>query len=546
MYKFKNITLASCLLVLASCLLSLTSCKRNPTTWDDNIVAPLANGSLTLGNLFPDTVIKANHDSSLYIVVNANLINYQLDSLLKIPDTAIVTVSTNTYVPDTISPGEILPFTAPSITKLDLPNGIQLRMAIVKQGKVKVALYNSVTEPLVYVYQIPSATKGGVVFSQTFNIPAAPNRTKLSKLITYIDLSGYTIDLTGQTHNSVNTVVQNGVISIAAAPIAHKDSLFIGQGLIDTFTLQGIIPQYALGYFGNQSINVGPDTAAFNVFNSIKKGILNLNSANVILTINNQFGVEMDANISNITSINTNNPSNVVLTYTNVQLSNVQVAAAHDNNGPNNPVVNISASTKTITLNNSNSNIDTFIGNLPGRLSYKLNAQVNPMGNVSGNNDFGYYGTSFSANLNMNVPLFFSASNLMLADTVSLNLSTVSQFQNINSGNLILTATNSYPFSINLVATLLDGNKQPIGSLFSSPSLIQCPPLDANSKVVSPLQSKLFIPLTPQKTSILQKAKYVYYTATFNTANQPNQIKFYSNYTLGLLLTADINYTIGK
>jgi hypothetical protein len=96
------------------------------------------------------------------------------------------------------------------------------------------------------------------------------------------------------------------------------------------------------------------------------------------------------------------------------------------------------------------------------------------------------------------------------------------------------------------VATLLDGNKQPIGSLFSSPSLIQCPPLDANNKVVSPLQSKLFIPLTPQKTSILQKAKYVYYTATFNTANQPNQVKFYSNYTLGLLLTADINYTIGK
>jgi hypothetical protein len=233
-----------------------------------------------------------------------------------------------------------------------------------------------------------------------------------------------------------------------------------------------------------------------------------------------------------------------------VPLANVYIPAAHDNNGPTNPVVNVSPSSKTFALNSSNSNVAAFIGNLPNRLSYKLTAQINPSvgpgGNQSFNNDFGYYGTSFSAALNMNVPLYFAASNLILADTISLNLSTIGQLQNINKGDLILTATNSYPFSINLVATLLDVNKQPIGSLFSSPSLIQCPPLDANGKVTGSQQSKLYIPLTPAKINMLQKARYVYYTATFNTANQPNQVKFYSNYTLGLLLTADINYTVGK
>ena len=545
MPKLKQIAFA----LVCICLLSY--CKRNPTTWDDNIVAPLANGNLSLGNLFPDTVIKANADSSLVIALNTGLINFQIDSLIKIHDTTIVTTDSLPFSKFPIHPGEnissLLPSNNNSSTYYNLPNGVLLRKAIVKQGKVKVVMYNTVTEPLVYIYQLTSASKGGVILTQTFNIPKAINNTTPGDTTVYIDLSGYTIDFTG-TGNAVNTIMQTSTITIS--PYAHNDTAYALQGIKSYFTFENIIPQYALGYFGNQSIKIGPDTAAFNVFNSIKKGILNLNSASVSLTVNNQFGVEMMADIGSITSINTNNPSNVTLTYTNVPLANVDIHAAHDNNGPNNPVVSVSTSPKVFTFNNSNSNVKDFIGNLPGRLSYKLTAQINPPfggnPNQSGNNDFAYYGTTFSADLNMNVPLFFSASNLILGDTVSLDLSTVNQLQNINNGHLILTATNSYPFSINLVATLLDANKQPIGSLFSSPSLIQCPPLDANNKVINALQSKLYIPLTPQKTSIIQKAKYIYYTATFNTTNQPNRVKFYSNYTLGLLLTADINYTVGK
>ncbi|MEO8762529.1 MAG: hypothetical protein ABI448_16645, partial [Bacteroidia bacterium] len=303
-----------------------------------------------------------------------------------------------------------------------------------------------------------------------------------------------------------------------------------------------IVPEYALGYFGSQSIVVGPDTTAFTAFSAIKQGMLNLNSANVTLTIKNQFGVNMSALLSNILSINTNIPNTVTLTATPLN-SAVHISSA------TNTGFGATATTAIITLNNSNSNVKDFIGNLPGKLGYKLNASINPSylpPNPSGSNDFGYYGTHFSADLAMDVPLYFSASNLMLADTVSLNLSTIGELKNINHGNLILTATNSYPFSINLNAVLLDENKHQIDVLFSSPSLIESPPLDVNNRVISPLKSKLYVPLTTQKIANLQKAKYIYYSATFNTANQPNQIKFYSNYTLGLVLTADFNYTIGK
>ena len=531
MPKLKNIALA----LLCLCVLSF--CKRANTTWDDDLVAPLATGSLSLGNLFPDTVIKANTDSTLKIEFTSNLINYGLDSLLKLPDTTVIVPFTFTFGNVPISPGMTLLYNYTSIENTyHLPSGIQLKKAIVRQGKIKYSITNNVYRPLVYRYQLLSATKNNHILDTTFNIPAADSATGISiPAVGYIDLAGYTIDFSG-LHNGYNKTVETDSVHVASN--AQPGTLYNGQGFNAQFTFENLVPQYALGYFGSQSISVGPDTTTFAGFSSIKKGILNLNSATVGVTINNQFGVGMKASISNVASINTNNPSTVNLNTT--KLSSLLVSSAV------NTGTGATATILPITLDNSNSNIKDFIGNLPNKLSYKLKAQINPFGNLSGSNDFGYYGTSFSAGLYMDVPLFFSASNLMLADTVALNLSTIGELKNINKGNLILTATNSYPFSVNLNAVLLDENKLQIDVLFSTPNLIEAPLLDANNKVISPLKSKLYVPLTPQKIANLQKARYVYYTATFNTANQPNQVKFYSNYTLGLLLTADLNYTIGK
>src|ERR1700758_3467264 len=133
MPTLKKITLA----LLYVCLLSF--CKRSPTTWEDDVVAPLVTGSLTLSNLFPDTVIKANADSSLKISFETALINYQLDSLIKIPDTTITTAFALPFGPAAISAGMNLYYNStpgvPTENVYNLPSGIQLKKAIIKQGK---------------------------------------------------------------------------------------------------------------------------------------------------------------------------------------------------------------------------------------------------------------------------------------------------------------------------------------------------------------------------------------------------------------------------
>jgi hypothetical protein len=539
MQKAAKYALTAALCVLAA----LYSCRKEPTYWEDDFVAPIAQGKLTLANLFPDTTIKTDPDSSLRIAFDAEVINYGIDSLLKIPDTTITTVSTNTIVPKiAITPGMTI-LTNTSSTYYDFPNGIKLATATIKFGKVKVELVNTARQPLSYHYKLLSAFKNTVMLDTVFEIPKATYSgtvcTSQGTLSTFLNLAGYLIDFTGVNKNVTNTVDQWGQVSVSTN--AQPDTLYINQGLISTFTFTGIVPQYAQGYFGNQSVSVGPDTTDFTVFSNMQSGLLNLNSADVKLRLINEFGVAMKASIGNLTALSTANAASTVLTSTVVGNSFTLNGAV--NNGSSLPVT---AGTKTITLNNSNSNIKDLIGILPDKFIYQVNTQLNPNGNLGGNNDFAYYGTGFKAYLNADIPLQFSASNLVLIDTTDINFTTVSQLDNVNHGQLLLTATNSYPFSIQLQGYLLDENRNVLEPLFGTPNTIQQPPLDANFKVIAPLNSTLSVPLTAGKIVNLKKARYIKYLATFNTAAQPNPVKFYSHYTLDILLTADINYTIGK
>lgn len=541
----KNV-MKSALYLLTMCLF-FTSCRKESTYWEDNFVAPLAHGSLTLGNMFPDTTIKSNPDSSLKIAFQADLINYGIDSLLKIPDTTITTISTNTLIAKYgFTPGTLL-FNSSSVTTYDFPNGIELTNAQIRSGKVKIDLTNTVRQPLAYHYKLLSAKKNNILLDTIFQIPKATytgagagTLVSTGNLTCIIDLSGYMIDFTGTNHNVNNTINQYGDISIST--LAQADTLYFNEGLVSKFTFTSIVPQYAQGYFGSQLVKVGPDTSSFTVFNTIQSGMLNLNSANMDLKIVNEFGVAMRATIGNLTALSTPNHTVQPLVAPGVINHPYNINGAI-NNGPNAPVT---SSVKTISLNNSNSNIKDLIGILPNKFIYQLSTQLNPGGNQGGNNDFAYYGTGFKAVLSADIPLYFSANNLVLLDTSTLDLSGVSQFNNVNYGQLTLTATNSYPFSINLQGYLLDANKNVLDVLFASPNTVQAPPLDANLKVIAPLQSKLVAPFNKSKLNNLKNARYIAYTATFNTAAQPSQIRFYDYYKLDLLLTADVNYTIGK
>ncbi|HWY99168.1 MAG TPA: hypothetical protein VNY36_08790, partial [Bacteroidia bacterium] len=192
------------ILILIFCLGGVISCRKGTPTWDTQILAPLIKTSLSINNLVTNTGIQTNHaDSSVTLVYSDSLYSLNLDSLLKIPDTTLVNQIPS--VPTTIPPGGTLPFPASSGPTQYHTGTVALTNAIIRSGLVKVEVSSYLTQPTDYTYSVPSATLGGNPLNVTIKVPAGNASTPAIKDTIY-DLSGYTVDFTGPSHNGNNLI----------------------------------------------------------------------------------------------------------------------------------------------------------------------------------------------------------------------------------------------------------------------------------------------------------------------------------------------------
>ncbi len=437
-------------------------------------------------------------------------------------------------------PGQVLYSSAGNQVEFDIANGVKLKEAVIRTGKIHLEVTNTLRQPTVFECTVGSAKLNGNPLVISLNVPAGTQAFPAYR-DTFVTVDQYHVDFSGSNGTKTNTV--NHSLVFKAATNAVADTFKYRDSLKSLITFVDLIPQYGRGYFGNQSLTIGPDTSLFGSYSQISSGTLGLDSANIQVNITNEFGVDLRSSLTSITSISPLNPS-VNLTGSNVGTSfNVGRAIATGN--PASPVVPY---LKNISFTNTNSNINQFIGNLPSSISYAVNAKINPLGNISGYNDFVHFGTNLRADLKAHIPLRFSANNIVLRDTTEFNVSSLSsEIDKVNEGKLILKATNSYPFSLTVTGILLDENDQPIEALISGPNnVINAPSVNANNVVIAPLETTLEIYFDEGKFESIKKARKIAYYITFNTTNQPNAVAFLNWYKLDLLLTADFNYSINK
>lgn len=76
---------------LAGALLCLDSCKKErATSWNTDLLVPIASSSLSIQNIVKDSTIRANSDSSLILAFNSTLYDFSLaNQIINIPDTNI-------------------------------------------------------------------------------------------------------------------------------------------------------------------------------------------------------------------------------------------------------------------------------------------------------------------------------------------------------------------------------------------------------------------------------------------------------------------------
>lgn len=515
-------------------LISIVSCKKE-TSWDVDLAIPIAKSHLNISNFFGDTIFKADPTGLLHIAFSKDLINYTMDSLVKLPntDTSITYISP---LPASLSPGVQIFANAGSSTDkeitFDISNGVELNKAIIRSGYLKLEYTNTYGQPLDFNYVINSASLWGNKF--TVNQTIASN----SSFIKTYPLNGYNIDFTGLSGNKVNTVVQTYTIGTNAG--GAPDVLQTGQGLIIKITFVDVIPEYIQGYFGQQDLSFGPDSSAIGFLGNFNPSNLVLTQASINFKIVNEFGVEMSSSINSLKSIKTTPPNLVTLNSGNL-LQSINVNRATRTNNASNPVF---PWFKQININSSNSNLNPFLENLPNYLGYSVNATINPLGNISGANDFAYYGRGLKLTADVDIPLALSANYFSLVNYSKVDLTQLKELKDVNSCDINVQARNNYPFRAQIQGYMLNDQAQIIDSLFiPGQNIVEAAITDINNNVLNYIDSKLVATFDKNKINNLSQCKQIKFVSYLYLPNQPTPIKITEDSYLDLVVSAFLNYT---
>jgi hypothetical protein len=515
---------------------TLFSCRKDfeRPNWDVDLLAPLVKSTLTLDDLLPDSTIQVNPDTSLKLVYQTNIFDIDMDSLFKIPDTTIVDVYS---FPLSLiaAPGNSFYSNAEEL-KLNISNGVELGYALVESGFIEVEVFSEIKENIIITYTIPSATKNGdtLVLKELINAATLTQDGYIKKII---DLSGYELDLTGVLKTNVNTLITRAVGMVdtnatASVNIAAGEKITYKNKLVD------IVPYYVKGYFGSQQYRFGPETTILTVFDRIIAGTLDIEQVDVNLDFENGIGVDAQLTINQFTTINTNNNTNAALSHsimgTPINLNRAQETYS---------VPEVVYSSYNVSMNTSNSNIDQLIEVLPNQLMYDINLDINPYGNISGNNDFVFKKHPLKTNLNVEFPLSLIANNLTLVDTLDLSLSSESTTGNIIEGVLYLYADNGFPFDASIQLALYDENLNFIKDIIINDKILSAP-VDAAYKVTQKKSSKVSIPLSESDIDALYNSGKIVIKIAFTTISQTQFIKIYDGYAIDIKLVGDFAYNV--
>lgn len=516
-------------------IVALVSCRKSfETDWDLDLEAPIARSKLNIKNFFSDTLFQADPTGLLHLGFSKRIAGFRLDSLVQIPDTVLNYEFTLPPGPGTIflSAGNSIPgFPQTQEINFNINNGVELRNAVIYKGKLKMVYSNTYTQPLAFSLVLPYTTIYGLPFTinETVN-PGTNNSVK------YYDISGYSVQLTGSNFNKINSLVQN--IDVKVPSTAQNDTIRGGQGVKAEISYTDLIPYYVEGYFGQQNIDLAYDSVALGISNNLQVSNFQINSAYINFKIINEFGVDINAQLSNIKSVNST--SNTAVTLNASGLSNININKAGKTSNFSTPVF---PSIKTVSVNTNNSNLKPFLENLPDYLTYKGKIVVNPMGNISASNDFAFLNTGIDIYADVDMPLQIRADYFKLISKSAIDLTSVKQIDNINYGDIVLQCTNGFPFNAELQGYILNEQEQVVDSLFNIPgNVINRGTVDANNIVIQPIFTELKINLTKNKLENLKKCKFIRFESKFVLAPQPPDIKLLESYNLDLILSLDVNY----
>ncbi|MBT3417394.1 MAG: hypothetical protein HN427_01320 [Flavobacteriales bacterium] len=399
----------------------------------------------------------------------------------------------------------------------------------IKSGTVTIYILSTLPNGKM-IYNIPSLTKNGIAFTSGDMI--IPEATSTSLTAFEFDFEGYVLNLTGQDGrlggDTINTIYTEAYTFIDSTgelvTLNQADSFY-------SYIHFNLVPEYAKGYLGQDTMEFGNQQEETNMFNNIINGILDLKDATLNLSVDNFIGADVGFLFS---EFNTDNTSN----------NNPPTNAGTDQYGDN-----IIGKEYTITravlssgeppMNPTHTKIELDASNmleiLPDIVNYSATFYLNPDGQQS-TQDFIYPDYPIKATFDATIPLSFIANNLTFTDTNSVNLNTDSDLE---IDELYITIKNGLPLTANIIILMLDAENNVLDTLINS-SVITAT-TNQNNMVTS--SSVTNITIENKDYDNLSKLVNI---SSFTTSSLTEHVNIYSSYKMDISIAAKFRKTIGE
>ncbi len=379
-------------------------------------------------------------------------------------------------------------------------NGAEIKYFKVRSGRLRIKVVSTIQEDMSMLLSLPGTTKDGKAFYQELSLPG-PAGVGVATTEQIYDMTGYTLDFRGKNPDVTDTVnTFHQILRVTLDSSGRKLAVGLSDSIRLEYRLEGMKPEYAIGYLGNTLNRTGLDTTNFDLFKGLD-GDLTFKDVKLDFIFRNSIGAEGRLKLHHLKGQNIFNGRSQIL----------DADPLKDYILVGKPEFKRDAYTETsFSLGTSNSNIKEFLEVLPQKLEYDLETEVSPGGNINNYQDFVFDNSRMDVIMRLDVPISFAFGGLTLRDTQAVNFAELGDMTRVKSATLFLDMTNYFPLDFDLDFQLFDKNFNSLGYFDISPDGgVARGNYDANGFVVQPSETPLRIKLPREKVGALVKTQYI-------------------------------------
>lgn len=482
----------------------LDGISLNPT-----LALPLVTGNLTIGDMVSDkdtTHFKTDSDGLMYLAYEDDFVSQDIRDLFNIPE---VNVNRSFVMPGLVVPPHNADIRTDSITSI-IDFGMspeKLNEIFLESGRIT---FNTALNPSSsnLNYEVIVSLPG---FKSQSNQPL--NRT--IKGPGDIDLSNYKLTLTDNKFELKLVLVFKKTSSTTTISPATSVNVQLSFGDFRFIHLKG--------FMGDQTTSLDAQSMDLGAFSGdlFKDADVSLAQPKVSFNVSNGNGIPCTANFIKLEARKTGaSPMTIVL-------------------DPPNPASlafpAVMGESKETIINVVN--VKQLLDYRPTEIFYQADARINS-GLTSGNN-FLLDSSRLKVKLNVEVPLWGSASGIVLKDTLDVDLENAESSE-IISASLKLKLINQFPLDGDVQFILMDANYETIGALLlpNQTHIIKGSIVDSDGELQAAGAYLGTIDLDDAQLKKLFEAKHIVLTATLqtsrNSAGEATDVKFMADYFLAI------------